>query len=190
MSDTQAGAPETEGSGASESGPAADQFPITVNAQYVKDFSFEAPGLPKALSELTQPPGVDVKVDIKVRRMEDPTWDVELHIGGVAKNRSTDEVIFVVELVYSGLFTLNAVPEHAVRPVLLIECPRLLFPFARGLIATVTREAGVPPMLISPVDFHDLYRRHIEQSRNEAEPGEAGEAGPSGNGASAESPSA
>lgn len=161
MTDTQMGAsPEAQ--------DAQAQPPITVHAQYIKDLSFENPRSPQSLMQNSQPQlSLDVKV--RARPIEGKTFEVALVIEADAKNEQS-EAIFVLELVYGGVFTVGQVPEEHVGPLLLIECPRLLFPFARAIVANVTREAGFPPLNITPVDFVSLYRQQLAQ----AQPGQTG----------------
>jgi preprotein translocase subunit SecB len=131
--------------------------PITVNVQYVKDLSFENPNAPQSLVPPTNPPNIEVNVNVQARGLGPSLYEVVLNITSTAKH---DEAIaFIVEVAYAGVFTLNGVPAEHVHPLLLIECPRLLFPFARALIANATREGGFPPLLIQPIDFLELYRR-------------------------------
>lgn len=156
-------------------GPAAPQPkapPLVVNAQYIKDLSLEVPNCPEVFAKLRQTPQVAVDVDVNTRRLADSSYEVTLHLR--SQGRVEDETVFIVELTYGGVFTLNGVLDEHVRPVLLIECPRLMFPFARGVIATVTREGGIPPLLINPIDFADLYRRQLEREQGAAQaPGPA-----------------
>ena len=144
--------------------------PITVHAQYVKDLSFENPRSPESLMQQSQP---QLALDIKVRArpIEGRTFEVALVIEASAKNEK-DEAIFILELVYAGVFSLGEVPEEHVGPLLLIECPRLLFPFARAIVANISREAGFPPINIAPVDFVALYRQQLAN----AQPGQIGTA--------------
>ena len=135
------------------------QAPITVNAQYLKDFSFENPNAPQSLGQTT-PPAIEVGVNVGTRNLAPGVFEVTLALNGTAKRG--DQTVFIAELTYAGVFTLQGIPEEHVRPVLLIECPRLLFPFARNILADATREGGYPPLLLQPVDFVDLYRRQVE----------------------------
>jgi preprotein translocase subunit SecB len=146
----------------SDTQTADTQPPLTVHAQYVKDLSFENPRSPHSLMEQGQPQ-LGLNVLVKTRQLEGSTYEVALVVEADAKTEK-GEVVFVLELVYGGVFTLGAVPEDAVGPMLLIECPRLLFPFARAIVANTTREAGFPPLQIAPVDFVSLYRQQLEQS--------------------------
>lgn len=135
---------------------------IQVNHQYVKDLSFEIPGAPEIFLNLRSQPTVDLNLDVNARRIEGPLCEVEIAIRAEAKVE--DKTAFIVELVYAGLFTLNSVPEAMFEPVLLVECPRLLFPFARNVVAEVTRDGGFPPVVLQPIDFLSLWqaRRNAE----------------------------
>lgn len=148
--------------------PAA--IPIVINAQYIKDVSFENPRAPKSLMPSKEPPQVSVDVNVNARKLGEPTYEVALTVRAEAK--MGEEVAFIAELVYGGVFTLKDLPEETLRPVLLIECPRLLFPFARRVIADITRDGGFPPLLINPIDFAELYRREFAL-RDQAPAGEA-----------------
>ncbi|MBL8675305.1 MAG: protein-export chaperone SecB [Rhodospirillales bacterium] len=136
--------------------------PLTVHAQYIKDLSFENPRSPHSLMEQGQPQ-LGLNVLVKTRQLDGSTYEVALVVEADAKMENGD-VLFKLELVYGGVFTLGAVPQEAVGPMLLIECPRLLFPFARAVVANTTREAGFPPLQVAPVDFAALYRQQLENA--------------------------
>ena len=148
----------------------AEQPALVVNAQYIKDLSFEAPTAPGIFSLLQkQQPELTVNVNVNAQPMQDKVFEVELHIKTECK--SGDTVAFILELVYGGLFNIN-VPEENLRPVLLIECPRLLFPFARNILADCSRDGGFPPLMLGPVDFVRMYQ---EQLKKEGKDGKEGE---------------
>ena len=135
--------------------------PMVINGQYVKDLSFEVPGAPAIYSEMQgQNPNIPIHVDINAQPLNDNTFEVVLHLK-VEARLEDDRAVFVAELAYAGIFTLNVAPEH-VQPMLLIECPRMLFPFARNIIADMTREGGFPPLMIQPIDFMQLFRSRAE----------------------------
>ena len=150
------------------------QPPLVVNAQYVKDLSLEIPNSPEVFARLRQAPKVSVDVDVRTRRLADNSYEVTLHID--SRGQIEDETVFIVEVAYGGVFTLNNVQQEHIRPMLLIECPRLLFPFARSIIANMTREGGVPPLLINPIDFAELYRQQLSREIG-ASPAAAGPSG-------------
>ena len=130
--------------------------PIQINAQYIKDLSFEAPSTPGILSKMHQEaPDVTINVDVNAHPIQDNLFEVQIHIRATCE--VTNETAFISELVYGGLFTINVPSEH-LQPILLIECPRLLFPFARNIIADTTRDGGFPPLMIAPVDFVAMFQ--------------------------------
>src|SRR5579875_2313029 len=150
---------------------ASGQPPLVVNIQYVKDLSFEVPGAPQIFTALRSQPGVQINLDVQARRIQEgqDVFEVTLAIraeaseGPAAEEQSSvasgggQRTVFIAELAYAGIFTLNGVPENSVEPVLLVECPRLLFPFARTILADVTREGGFAPVLLQPIDFVALW---------------------------------
>lgn len=158
MSDTQQNAPKAGGNPSDEQGLA----PIQVNAQYIKDLSFEAPNTPAIFGEMqTGAPNIDIEVNLNASNMKDNLFEVVLHLR--IKADLSGKTAFLVDLQYAGVFTLNVAEEH-VQPVLFIECPRILFPFARNIIGDVTRDGGFPPMMLQPIDFVRLFRQRLEQT--------------------------
>jgi preprotein translocase subunit SecB len=139
----------------------AQALPIQVNTQYVKDLSFENPNAPQSLVPQATQPNIEVNVNVQARGLGPQVYEVVLSITCTAKHETM--TAFIVEVAYAGVFTLTGVPAEHVHPLLLIECPRLLFPFARALVANATREGGFLPLLIQPIDFLDLYRRQAAQ---------------------------
>ncbi|OIR00756.1 protein-export protein SecB [mine drainage metagenome] len=135
--------------------------PLLVNMQYVKDQSFEAPNAPAIFTDMqTTAPEIGIKVNVQANPVQDSLFEVSLLLNVEAK--LGDKTAFILELVYGGLFTLN-VPEEHVQPMLLIECPRILFPFARAIVAETTQNGGFPPLMLQPLDFVSLYRQRMEQ---------------------------
>lgn len=140
--------------------------PLVVNGQYVKDLSFEVPGAPAIFAEMQgQNPNIPIHVDINAQQLHENTYEVALHLK-VEARLNDNRPVFIVELVYGGIFTVNVAPEH-VQAMLLIECPRLLFPFARTIIADMTRDGGFPPLMIQPIDFVQLFRSRMEAAQAE-----------------------
>lgn len=136
-------------------------FPITVNAQYIKDFSFENPSAPRSLVNTGKAPNVEVNINVEARPLAEDTYEVALKVSASAK---TEELTaFVVELTYACIMTLSGFTEEQIQPVLMIEGPRLLFPFARQIVADATREGGFPPLLINPIDFAAMYQQNMSQ---------------------------
>lgn len=142
-------------------GGAQQQLPLTIRGQYIKDLSFEIPRAPESISSLTKAPDVDINIEVAVRNLQPNTYEVALAVRCEAKAEA--ESIFILELAYAGVFALANVPEEHVKPVLFIECPRHLFPFARNIVATLTQESSLPPMLINPIDFAALYRTRYQE---------------------------
>jgi preprotein translocase subunit SecB len=138
-----------------------------INAQYVKDLSFEVPGAPGVFAQLQQrPPEIAIKVDVQARNLEGNVYEVVLDTRADCK--TGDAVAFILELSYAGVFTLNVAPD-SLRPTLLIECPRMLFPFARQILASTTLNGGFLPLMLGPVDFAALYSQQ-SQDENEDQP--------------------
>ena len=129
---------------------------IGVEAQFIKDLSFENPLGPNGTEIITQTPEVNVEVSTNARPLEGDKFEVAIVIRGEAK--TPEATVFIVELTYAGVLAISNAPKDAIGPILLIEGARLLFPFARNIIADVTRDGGFPPLLINPIDFAQLYR--------------------------------
>jgi preprotein translocase subunit SecB len=156
----QPGAGNGNGGAASADSPAAQKTPLMINAQYVKDLSFEVPGAPGIFAQLQQrPPEIAIKVDVHARVLEGNVFEVVLETRADCK--SGDAVAFILELAYAGVFTLNVSPQE-IRPMLLIECPRMLFPFARQILSSTTLSGGFLPLMLGPVDFAALYERQLQ----------------------------
>jgi preprotein translocase subunit SecB len=148
-------------------GPAVPQPPggaaqqtqqLIINAQYIKDLSFENPRAPASLRQQNVPPAVEINVDVKAQGVAPETYEVILSINASAKVQ--DEALFVVELSYGALITVRNVPQEMLSAIVLVETPRLLFPFARNIVADTTRNGGFPPLLINPIDFSEVLRRN------------------------------
>ena len=157
-----------------QQGGQAPQQPLVVNIQYVKDLSFEVPGAPAIYTQLRTQPQVNINLDVQARRLREDqgVFEVALVIKAEAHEPTgqangqavaTGAVVFVAELTYAGVFTLTGLPENAVEPVLLVECPRILFPFARNILSDVTRDGGFPPVLLQPIDFLALWQSRRQQ---------------------------
>ena len=151
--------------------------PLVVNAQYVKDLSFEVPGAPQIYSTLRNPPQVAVNLDVQVKRLTEEQLVFEVTLvarveatkpvdpaNGTLNGGETPGIVFLAELSYAGIFTLNGIPDNQIEPVLVVEGPRLLFPFARNILADVTRDGGFPPVLLGPIDFLALWHARRQQT--------------------------
>src|SRR5215472_16677312 len=138
--------------------PAAAEEPQTliINAQYVKDLSFENPRAPQSLIQPAAQPEVAINVDIKARNLGPEVFEVVLTVNVDA--RAQNEPVFLVELAYAAVVTVKNTPEAMLPGLILVETPRLIFPFARAIIAGATRDGGFPPLMINPVDFAELLR--------------------------------
>ena len=133
-------------------------FQFIINTQYLKDLSFENPKAPNSLKVFNSKPEIKIDVDIKSKLLKDhgeDIFEVDLMIKG--STYVEKEIMFVVEAIYSGIFTIKNAPNDVLEKVLLIECPKFLFPFLRSIIAASTREGGFPPLMITPIDFVSLY---------------------------------
>lgn len=145
-----------------EENTAAPQVKMSVLAQYIRDMSFENGVAMKGINASEVQPDVQVSVSIDARkRSADHQFDVITKYKVVSKNKVSDETLFMLELDYGGVFHVEGVPEEQLHPFLLIECPRMLFPFVRRIISDVTRDGGFPPLNVDMVDFLALYRAEL-----------------------------
>lgn len=148
---------------------AAPQVQMRVMAQFVRDLSFENMVAQKGVTTSDVQPDIQVAVSLDARkRGSENQYDVISKYRVTSKNKVNGETLFLLELDYAGVFFVDGVSEEQLHPFLLIECPRLLFPFARRIISDVTRDGGFPPLNIDSVDFLALYRQEI-QRRAEAQ---------------------
>ncbi|AWC21473.1 protein-export chaperone SecB [Aminobacter aganoensis] len=141
----------------------AQQPTLNVLAQYVKDLSFESPGAPNSLRGRDKAPGININVNVNANPMTDKQFDVNLTLS--AKAAFDKDVLFNVELVYGGVFRIDGFPQEHMLPLLFIECPRLLFPFARQIIAEATRNGGFPPLMLDPIDFAQMFQQKIAEEK-------------------------
>ena len=139
--------------------------PISINAQYIKDLSFEAPSAPNIFKKMqNEVPEMGINVNVWANLLKDNTFETVLGIK--AECTIKDDVAFVLELEYAGVFTINVPDEHT-QFVLLVECPRLLFPFARNIIADISRDGGFQPVMLSPLDFGAMFQARIEEAKKD-----------------------
>ena len=136
---------------------------LNVLAQYVKDLSFENPGAPQTLRARDKAPGININVNVNANPIADKEYDVTLTLN--AKAEMDKQVLFNIELVYGGVFRIDGFPQEHMLPLLFIECPRLLFPFARQIVAEASRQGGFPPLMIDPIDFAQMFQQRIAQEQ-------------------------
>jgi preprotein translocase subunit SecB len=133
---------------------------LMVLAQYTKDLSFENPNAPNSLQQQTQPQ-INIAVNVNANPLNQSDVEVALKIDGKAEGNGV--LMFNIELTFAGVFRIQNVPQDNINAVMMIECPRLLFPFAREIIANAVRNGGFPPLLLDPIDFVALYQQRIAQ---------------------------
>ena len=139
---------------------------LNVLAQYVKDLSFESPGAPNSLRPRETAPGINICVNVGANPLSEKEFDVNLTLN--AKAGFDKDVLFNVELVYGGVFRIDGFPQEHMLPILFIECPRLLFPFARQIIADATRNGGFPPLMLDPIDFAQMFQQKLAEDQAKA----------------------
>lgn len=139
----------------------SDQPGIRILAQYIKDLSFESPHAPDSLRANAPQPQIDLNVELNAKGRDDGLFETELKL--TARAVREPETVFHIELVYAGLFQIVGVTQADLEPVLMIECPRYLFPFARRLIADLSAEGGFPPFRLEPIDFAGIYAARVAQ---------------------------
>jgi preprotein translocase subunit SecB len=150
-------------------GPNPEKLPqLNVLTQYIKDFSFENPNAPRSLTPPQQPPAINIQINVNVKGLSETDYEVELKIEGKAD--SAGSVLFGFDLTYAGAFRIQNVAQESMHPLVMIECPRLLFPFAREIVATAVRNGGFPPLLIDPIDFVTLYRQKMSELQPQTPP--------------------
>lgn len=134
---------------------------LNVVAQYIKDFSFENPNAPRSMVGGQEPPQINIQINVNAAPLSDTDIEVVLALSGKAELNGS--LMFSFDLEFGGVFRIRNIPQESMNAVVLIECPRLLFPFAREIIATTVRNGGFPPLLLDPVDFVALYRQKMAQ---------------------------
>ena len=134
-----------------------------INAQYLKDLSFENPNPLESFKQSQEKPNIQVNVNTVVKKLPENAYEVTLDIKTEGKIK--DKVAFIAEISYAGIFSLNKIPPEHEKPILLIEAPRMLFPFARNILAETTRDGGYPPLMLNPIDFNALYQKQLEKEQ-------------------------
>jgi preprotein translocase subunit SecB len=154
------GGPDAGGA-APEPGQGQGQGPqLSVVAQYIKDLSFENPNAPMSL-QIQQQPAIEIQINVDTNPLSEDDIEVSLRLEG--KAAVGEQVMFAFELEFAGVFRIQGVPQDSLQAIVLIECPRLLFPFAREIVANTVRNGGFPPLLLDPIDFVALYRQRMAQ---------------------------
>jgi preprotein translocase subunit SecB len=153
----------TPGNGGPAQSPSAQpaQAQLNVLGQYIKDLSFENPNAPRSLAPTETQPAINIQINVMVQQLAATDYEVALKLEGKAE--SAGAVLFAFDLTFAGVFRVQNVPQETLQPLVMIECPRLLFPFAREIVATAVRNGGFPPLLLDPVDFVALYQQRAAQ---------------------------
>lgn len=142
-----------------ESNPPTGQNPsFFIKGQYVKDISFENPNAPHSLISNDYAPKIEVNVEIKAQKLQENVYETTLCI--TARATGNENILFLSEVAYAGIFEVVNVPPEHIEPLAMIDCPFVLFPFARRVIADLTRDGGFPPLMLEPIDFHALYMQN------------------------------
>jgi preprotein translocase subunit SecB len=141
--------------------------PPSLNAlvQYLKDFSFENPNAPNSLGPQENSPDISIQVNVNAKQLAATDFEVSLTLD--AKAGDGPGLLFKLDLEYAGVFRLQNIPQDQVHPIIMIECPRLLFPFVRQIVADATRHGGFPPLYIDPIDFVGLYQQKAAEAANQ-----------------------
>lgn len=158
------------GNGAGAGTPVREAPSLKVLAQYLKDFSFENPRAPLSFRG-DKAPAIDVNVDVQARAAGSDQYEVELSVS--ARAGQGEDTVFVVEGTYAGIFEIRNIPSAQLEPVMLVECPRLLFPFLRQIVSDATRNGNFPPLLLEPIDFMAIFMEKTAKRRKEQKEKEA-----------------
>lgn len=140
---------------------------VVIHAQYIKDLSFENPNAIAALTNQGKQPAVEIGVQVNGDKINDNQFEVRLHLTANAK--TDDSQLFLVDLTYAGIVSVSDAAPEELNPLVMIEGPRQLFPFARAIISNLTRDGGFMPLNLQPVDFVAVYRHSLEQQRQAAQ---------------------
>jgi preprotein translocase subunit SecB len=162
----------TNGGSAAPAAPEGVAPNLGVIAQYTKDFSFENPNAPQSLLQQQQQPQIAIQINVNPRQIAATDFEVELKLEGKAELGGN--VLFAFDLNYAGVFRLTNIPQENLGPLLMIECPRLLFPFAREIISTAISNGGFPPLMLHPIDFVGLYQRRLAEMQGTQQPTQVG----------------
>ncbi len=151
-----------EATNGAQQAPMAPQ--IRALGQYVKDLSFENPNAPRSLQPQAAPPAINIQVNVNAKQLAPNDFEVELKLDGGAGEGANS--LFKFDLTYCGVFQLVGIPDEQKHPVVMINCPQLLFPFARQIIADAVGAGGFPPFLLNPIDFGQLYAQRLSEGQD------------------------
>jgi preprotein translocase subunit SecB len=148
----------------------AAQAPIEVRivGQFIKDLSFENPNIEKLLGTPGEGPNIKLEINVGAKRLKPDLYESAIDFKAVASAK--EGTVYDLEIVYAGLFQIKSIPEQALEPFLLVNCPTLIFPFLRRLVADLTREGGFPPLMLDPIDFGQLFIRRMQEQAAAAAP--------------------
>ena len=138
---------------------------MKILGQYLKDLSFENPNSPQSLSSQQGQPEINIQVNVNAKPLGQTQTDFEVELHLEAKATHQGKAVFAADLLYAGVFRLENIPQEALHPIVLVECPRMLFPFARQILADATRNGGFPPLMLDPIDFASMYQRRVAESQ-------------------------
>lgn len=150
--------------------PQQPQAQFRVLAQYTKDFSFENPNAPRSMQQQQQPQ-ISIQINVNPKQLSNTDFEVELKLDGKAE--AAGATLFAFDLTYAGVFHLQGIPQESMGPLVMIECPRILFPFAREIIASAIVGGGFPPLLLDPIDFVALYQQKLAAAQQQQTPAQA-----------------
>ncbi len=159
---------EANGKGTAQVTPQQGQPSLNALVQFTKDFSFENPNAPRSLGPQDKAPNISINVNVNAKQLADTEFEVNIMLEGAAGEGAN--TLFKFELDYAGIFRLLNIPEEQRHPIVMIECPRLLFPFARQIIAEAVRGGGFPPLYIDPIDFAALYQARMAEIAKQGGP--------------------
>jgi len=145
---------DTNGNGAGQNGGAPA---LNALGQYIKDLSFENPNAPQSLGPQDNQPNIAIAVNVNAKQLSPTDFEVSLTLD--AKAGEGAGLLFKLDVDYAGIFRLTNIPQEQIHPIVMIECPRLLFPFVRQIVADATRNGGFPPLFVDPIDFVGLYQQ-------------------------------
>ena len=154
---------KNKSSEATQNGEPMANRQIVVHAQYIKDLSFENPNAPEILLDSPNQPDVEITVNVGAQPLSDAQFEVLLNLS--AKAKADDKALFLVDLTYAGIVSCPGSSAEDVNPMVMIEAPRLLFPFARAIVSDVTRDGGFMPLNIQPVDFVAVYQHNLAKQQ-------------------------